>query len=101
MVGNSCEVLIMGYRKDACRRLRRIPIHPLKSLIKSRKIKQKRLAIVMGIAPTRLSQYLNGYKVMPSWMEADLHMAIDLFSEETPLESKRKIFKHFFPNVSN
>jgi transcriptional regulator with XRE-family HTH domain len=47
-----------------------IPEHPLKQLLQNRNITQPQVAHHIGVAVSSLNQYLLGYRMMPSRVEA-------------------------------
>ena len=83
------------YRKS--RKL--FPPHPLKDLMRFKKVTQKQVSMVTGISPHKLSKYLNGYKYMPEWIEERIEDAVYIMSKDTPLSMKRKLFERLYPGL--
>ena len=62
-------------------------------------ITQKSAADVMGMKPSVLNQYLNGWKYMLPWIKNRLVMAITLLNERTSESEKAEALEFLFPNL--
>jgi hypothetical protein len=88
----------MGRRRRKYRKpIKLFPPHPLKDLMRSKKVTPKSVAMVTGISGHKLSKYLNGYKYMPMWIEKKVEDATYVLSKDTPQSVKREIQKRLFP----
>ncbi len=73
--------------------------HWLKDVMRSMKVKQRSVANVTGISPTKLSQYLNGWRFMPYWIEDPIKKAMVLLGKNTPDAERRELAEYFYPSL--